>query len=45
MKENQIEWVFVSNIDNILSNFVDSLLLGLTIEEKQKINEFYFEKH
>lgn len=37
MKENQIEWVFVSNIDNILSNFVDSLLLGLTIEEKQKI--------
>lgn len=37
MKENNIEWIFVSNIDNILSNFVDPLLVGLTIEENRKI--------
>ncbi len=37
MKQNQIDWVFISNIDNILSNFVDPLLLGLTIKENQKI--------
>lgn len=37
MKKNQIDWIFVSNVDNILSNFVDPILLALTIEENQKI--------
>ena len=37
IKQKQIEWVFVNNIDNIISNFVDPLLIGLTIQEKQKI--------
>lgn len=37
MQENQVEWIFVSNIDNILSNFVDPLLVGLTLEENHKI--------
>ena len=37
MQNNNIDWVFVSNIDNVLSNFVDAILLGLTIEENQKI--------
>lgn len=36
-KNRKIEWIFVSGIDNILSNFVDPILIGLTIEEKQKI--------
>ncbi len=36
-KQNKIEWLFVSNIDNILSNFVDPLLVGLTIKNKTKI--------
>ena len=37
LKNRKIEWIFVSGIDNILSNFVDPILIGLTIEEKQKI--------
>lgn len=37
MKQNQIDWIFVSNVDNILSNFVDPILLALTIKENQKI--------
>ncbi len=37
MKQNQIEWIFVNNIDNIISNFVDPLLLGLAIQNNQKI--------
>ena len=37
LKNKGIEWIFVSGIDNILSNFVDPLLLGLTIEENHKI--------
>ena len=37
IKQKQIEWIFVNNIDNIISNFIDPLLLGLTIQEKQKI--------
>lgn len=37
LKKHQIEWIFVSNIDNILSNFVDPLLVGLTIKEKNVI--------
>lgn len=37
LKQRGIEWTFVSNVDNILSNFVDPLLVGLTIEENTKI--------
>ena len=37
LKNKKIEWIFVSGIDNILSNYVDPILIGLTIEEKQKI--------
>lgn len=37
LKQNQIEWIFISGIDNILSNFVDPILLGLTIKEKNVI--------
>ena len=37
IKQNKIEWVFVNNIDNIVSNFVDPLLLGLTIQNNKKI--------
>ncbi len=37
VNKKQIEWLFVNNIDNIISNFIDPLLLGLTIKEKQKI--------
>lgn len=37
MQKEQIEWIFISNVDNILSHFVDPLLLGLTIEQNQKI--------
>lgn len=37
MREKGIEWIFISNMDNILSNFIDPLLVGLTIEENRKI--------
>ena len=37
LRSKKIEWIFVSGIDNILSNFIDPVLIGLTIEEKQKI--------
>lgn len=37
LRSKKVEWIFVSGIDNILSNFVDPILIGLTIEEKQKI--------
>lgn len=37
MKCRGIEWIFVSNIDNILSNFVDPILVGLTIKQNKKI--------
>ncbi len=37
LKKQGIDWTFVSGIDNILSNFVDPILIGLTIEENQKI--------
>lgn len=36
-KQNKIEWIFVSNIDNILSNFVDPLLVGLSIKNNTKV--------
>ena len=37
LKQNQTEWIFISGIDNILSNFVDPILLGLTIKENNVI--------
>lgn len=37
MKKESIDWLFVSNVDNILSNFVDPILLGLMIEQNTKI--------
>ncbi len=37
MKKDGIEWIFISNVDNILSNFIDPLLLGLTVQENRKI--------
>lgn len=37
LKNQQIDWIFISGIDNILSNFVDPLLVGLTIYEDRKI--------
>ena len=37
LKQKQTDWIFVSGIDNILSNFVDPILLGLTIKENNVI--------
>ena len=37
LKQNQIEWIFISGIDNILQNFVAPNLLGLTIKENNVI--------
>lgn len=37
LKHNGAEWIFVNGIDNILSNFVDPLLVGLTIAQNHKI--------
>lgn len=37
LKQKQIDWIFVSGIDNILSNFIDPILLGLTIKENNVI--------
>lgn len=37
IKQKQIDWVFISGIDNILSNFIDPILLGLTIKENNLI--------
>lgn len=44
LKTNQIDWIFISNIDNILSNFIDPILLGLTIEQNMKIASKSVEK-
>ena len=37
MKEKDIQWVFIGGIDNILSNPVDPILLGLTISQNNVI--------
>ncbi len=34
MRENGIEWVFISGVDNILANLVDPLLIGMSISNK-----------
>ena len=33
-KENGVEWIFVSGVDNVLVKSVDPLLLGMSIENK-----------
>jgi len=37
LKENEIEWVFVGSVDNLLIKYVDVLLLGLAIKNKVKL--------
>lgn len=37
MEAKGIEWIFIGGIDNVLSNMVDSTLLGLTIKENNQI--------
>ena len=34
MKENGIEWVFISGVDNVLVKLVDPILLGMSIDAK-----------
>ena len=34
MKAKNIKWVFISGVDNILAKLVDSVLLGLAIDNK-----------
>lgn len=38
MKENGIEWVYVSGIDNILAEIIDPLLIGLTISNNVMVS-------
>ena len=37
LKKQEIEWIFINSMDNVLCNFVDPLLVGLTIEQNHKI--------
>ena len=37
MKKNDIEWVFIGSVDNLLVKYVDTLLLGLAIKQNVKI--------
>lgn len=37
MKQNNIKWVFVGGVDNILLRIVDPLLIGVTVSENNKI--------
>lgn len=37
MEKNNIKWVFVGGVDNILLKIVDPLLLGVTISQNNKI--------
>lgn len=37
MKQNNIEWIYICSIDNILIKMVEPILLGLTIEQKNEI--------
>ena len=34
MKQDGVEWVFISGVDNVLAKLVDPLLLGMSIENK-----------
>ncbi len=33
-KENGIEWIFISGVDNVLAKLVDPILIGMSIENK-----------
>ncbi len=35
MKEQGIEWIFISGVDNILAKFVDPIFIGVQAEEKR----------
>lgn len=37
MKQNNVKWVFVGGVDNILLRIVDPLLIGVTVSENNKI--------
>ena len=37
MKKNNIEWVFVGGVDNILLKIVDPLLVGITVSQNNEI--------
>ena len=37
MESKGIEWVFIGSVDNILLKYVDTLLIGLTVSEKNQI--------
>lgn len=37
MKNNNIEWIFVGGVDNILLKIVDPLLVGITVNQNNKI--------
>ena len=38
MKNNNIKWIFICGIDNVLLKIVDPLFLGLTIASKIDIS-------
>lgn len=38
MKKNNVKWIFVGGVDNILLKIVDPVLTGLTIKENNKIS-------
>lgn len=37
MKQNQIEWVYICSVDNILLKIIEPVLLGLTITQQNEI--------
>lgn len=37
MKKNNIKWIFIGSVDNVLLNMIDPVLLGLTICEGNEI--------
>jgi UDP-N-acetylglucosamine/UDP-N-acetylgalactosamine diphosphorylase len=37
IKKQEVEWIFINSMDNVLCNFVDPLLVGLTVEQNHKI--------
>ena len=37
MKSKNIKWIFIGSVDNALLNMVDTILLGLTVSEGNKI--------
>ena len=37
MRKNNIKWIFIGAVDNVLLNMVDPILIGLTIDEKHEV--------